>query len=114
MLGTWRSLSVDAAESKGAADYDGFRDRMLHGRQELVFDLPAEDGAVWVELGAGTGRNLDFLGDLERAPRVSSRELSCDERRSGVRAHSVPAGRARAVLSLHRFTLIDQFLAPSS
>lgn len=46
-----------------AADYDDFRDRMLHGRHELIDRLPARPGAVWVELGAGTGRNLDFLGD---------------------------------------------------
>jgi S-adenosylmethionine-diacylgycerolhomoserine-N-methlytransferase len=44
-------------------DYDDFRDRMLHGREELIFDLGADSGSVWVELGAGTGRNLEFLGD---------------------------------------------------
>src|SRR5215510_12498840 len=38
-----------------ANDYDDFRDRMLHGRQELVLDLRADPGSVWVELGAGTG-----------------------------------------------------------
>lgn len=48
-----------------AADYDAFRERLLPGRQEL-FDklaarLPAH--AHLVELGAGTGRNLAWLGE---------------------------------------------------
>ena len=40
---------------------------MLHGRQELLKAVPIPDAAVWVELGAGTGSNLELLGD-----RVSS------------------------------------------
>jgi S-adenosylmethionine-diacylgycerolhomoserine-N-methlytransferase len=53
------------------AYYDEFRDRVLYGRQELVDDLLVEPHAVWVELGAGTGRTLDFLGDnLDRLARV--------------------------------------------
>jgi len=46
-----------------AACYDYFRDRVLCGRQELIEDLPVEPKAVWVELGGGTGRTVDFLGD---------------------------------------------------
>jgi S-adenosylmethionine-diacylgycerolhomoserine-N-methlytransferase len=46
-----------------AADYDRFRERMLHGRRELVERLPARPGARIVELGGGTGRNLEFLGE---------------------------------------------------
>lgn len=45
-----------------AADYDRFRERLLHGRGELLSVLPLPEGGVLVELGAGTGRNLDFLG----------------------------------------------------
>jgi len=45
------------------SDYDDFRDRMLHGREELICGLLPAPGSVWVELGAGTGRNLDFIGD---------------------------------------------------
>jgi S-adenosylmethionine-diacylgycerolhomoserine-N-methlytransferase len=46
-----------------AERYDAFRERLLHGREELIrtLDLPLR-GRI-VELGAGTGRNLEFFGD---------------------------------------------------
>jgi S-adenosylmethionine-diacylgycerolhomoserine-N-methlytransferase len=51
--------------------YDYFRDRVLCGRQQLVDDLTVEPRSVWVELGAGTGRTVDFLGDaLTRLERL--------------------------------------------
>lgn len=47
----------------GQADaYDRFRQRLLHGRDELLARLPLPPGAVLAELGAGTGRNLEALG----------------------------------------------------
>jgi S-adenosylmethionine-diacylgycerolhomoserine-N-methlytransferase len=46
-----------------ASRYDYFRERLLHGRRELIADLAPTPGARVVELGAGTGRNLDFFGD---------------------------------------------------
>ena len=45
-----------------ADDYDRFRARLLHGRQELIDRLPVEDGAVWVDFGGGTASNLELLG----------------------------------------------------
>jgi S-adenosylmethionine-diacylgycerolhomoserine-N-methlytransferase len=50
-----------------ADHYDGFRERLLHGRRELIERLPVADGARVVELGGGTGRNLEFFG-----PRLST------------------------------------------
>lgn len=44
-----------------AASYDRFRERLLHGRDELLARLPLSAGAMLVELGAGTGRNLEPL-----------------------------------------------------
>lgn len=48
-----------------AQDYDRFRERLLRGREQLVArllaQLPAQ--ARVVELGGGTGRNLDFFGN---------------------------------------------------
>jgi S-adenosylmethionine-diacylgycerolhomoserine-N-methlytransferase len=46
-----------------ASHYDAFRERLLHGREELMGLLAPGPGATVVELGAGTGRNLAFLGE---------------------------------------------------
>ncbi len=45
-----------------ALHYDAFRERLLHGRQDLVSRLALPPGSNVVELGGGTGRNLDFFG----------------------------------------------------
>jgi S-adenosylmethionine-diacylgycerolhomoserine-N-methlytransferase len=50
--------------------YDRFRERLLHGRKELIDALPVGPGAHVVELGGGTGRNLEFFG--ERLPTFAS------------------------------------------
>ena len=42
--------------------YDAFRERLLHGRRELIERLDPPPGARVVELGGGTGRNLLFFG----------------------------------------------------
>ena len=42
--------------------YDSFRERLLHGRRELVELLDPAAGDHVVELGGGTGRNLLFFG----------------------------------------------------
>jgi S-adenosylmethionine-diacylgycerolhomoserine-N-methlytransferase len=57
---------LDSFYSAQAADYDRFRERLLHGRQELYNRLPTPGGGVWVELGGGTGSNLAFLGERLR------------------------------------------------
>lgn len=46
-----------------ADHYDSFREKLLHGRQELIDAIPLEDGDHLVEIGGGTGRNLEFFGD---------------------------------------------------
>ena len=45
-----------------AEAYDRFRERLLHGRGELIAALPLPPGGTLVELGGGTGRNLEFAG----------------------------------------------------
>jgi len=45
-----------------ASHYDAFRERLLHGREELIQRLAPPAGATVVELGGGTGRNLEFFG----------------------------------------------------
>lgn len=46
-----------------AERYDDFRERLLHGRRELIAMLDVGRGAHLVELGGGTGRNLAFFGE---------------------------------------------------
>ena len=49
---------------RGQADaYDGFRERFLHGRDDLLRLLDPPPGSRLVDLGGGTGRNLERLGD---------------------------------------------------
>ncbi len=58
---------LEAFYAPQAGRYDAFRERLLHGRGELIADLIAAravpPGAHLVELGAGTGRNLLFFGE---------------------------------------------------
>lgn len=59
-----------------AEHYDAFRERLLHGRERMVSLLPIEPGARVVELGGGTGRNLDFMGErLKTCERVEVVDL---------------------------------------
>jgi S-adenosylmethionine-diacylgycerolhomoserine-N-methlytransferase len=49
----------------GQADaYDDFRKRLLHGREQLFRQIELPSGGVWVDLGGGTGANLEFIHDL--------------------------------------------------
>ena len=45
-----------------ASRYDDFRARLLHGRAELVDRLITPDDGTVVELGGGTGSNIDRFG----------------------------------------------------
>ena len=54
---------MEAFYSGQAANYDRFRDRLLHGRKELIAQLALPEKARIVELGCGTGRNLEFFGE---------------------------------------------------
>lgn len=44
-----------------AEHYDRFRERLLPGRGELIASLDLAHGARVLELGGGTGRNLEFF-----------------------------------------------------
>lgn len=52
--------------AKQAADYDRFRQRLLPGRAELIASLTLPAGSRVVELGAGTGANLQFFSEVQR------------------------------------------------
>jgi S-adenosylmethionine-diacylgycerolhomoserine-N-methlytransferase len=64
---------LEAFYGPQAEHYDAFRERLLHGRSELMERLAPRPGDHVVELGAGTGRNLGFLA--ERLPGLGSVEL---------------------------------------
>jgi S-adenosylmethionine-diacylgycerolhomoserine-N-methlytransferase len=43
--------------------YDDFRKRLLKGRQELFAAMPKPADGVWVDMGGGTGSNIENLAD---------------------------------------------------
>src|SRR5688500_3516452 len=45
-----------------AEAYDDFRKRLLKGRQELWNAIRIPDGGTWVDMGGGTGANLEYFG----------------------------------------------------
>jgi len=59
-----------------AEAYDDFRDRLLQGRRELFEAIEVPDGGVWVDLGGGTGANLERLGPrIDRLGKVTLADL---------------------------------------
>src|SRR5262245_35012268 len=60
-----------------AGAYDDFRKRLLQGRQELYNAIEVPEGGSWVELGGGTGSNLEYLGDrIQRLKKAYVVDLS--------------------------------------
>lgn len=60
-----------------ARHYDIFRKRLLHGRESLFGRIPAPDGGVWVDIGGGSGANLEAIGEsIARLSRVYIVDLS--------------------------------------
>ncbi len=60
-----------------AEDYDRFRERLLRGREELIRSMSMPEDGVWVDLGGGTGANLQWLGDrIHKLRRVYIVDLS--------------------------------------
>lgn len=54
---------LESFYGKQADAYDSFRARLLKGRTELCQALTMPADGVWVDFGAGTGANADFLGE---------------------------------------------------
>ncbi|MDZ7615564.1 MAG: class I SAM-dependent methyltransferase [Patescibacteria group bacterium] len=69
-----RLESFYAGQAEG---YDAFRKRLLQGREELWQKLDAPEGGVWVDLGGGTGSNLELMGPkIDRLAKVYLVDLS--------------------------------------
>jgi len=63
-----RMESFYSGQAKG---YDDFRKRLLKGREELYQSIPIPENGVWVDMGGGTGSNLEFLQDgLQRLKKI--------------------------------------------
>ena len=117
---------------QGQADgYDRSRSRLLHGRRELIGSLDPPGGGVWVDMGAGTGQNAEFLsGGIDQLSSVylvdlSSSLLAVAQRRSNanrwanvhvvrsdVTQFSLPAESVDLVTFSYSLTMIpDWFVA---
>ena len=59
-----------------AGDYDAFRRRLLHGREEMTAALEIPEAGQMLDVGGGTGYNAELLGDrLARLQRLSIVDL---------------------------------------
>jgi S-adenosylmethionine-diacylgycerolhomoserine-N-methlytransferase len=47
-----------------AVQYDSYRHRMLFGRQPMIKAMKKPKGGVWVDMGGGTGSNMEFFKDI--------------------------------------------------
>ena len=60
--GTTHQERLESFYSGQADDYDAFRERLLHGRNELIDRLVFPVAGTWMDIGAGTGRNVLHAG----------------------------------------------------
>ncbi len=73
--GSTHAERLDGFYRSQAEGYDDFRRRLLHGREPMMRALPVADGATLLDMGGGTGSNLEYL-DLGRMGRVTIVDLS--------------------------------------
>lgn len=61
--GSTHAERLESFYSGQAEGYDSFRAHLLHGRQQMISAVDFPEGGVWVDFGAGTGENIELLGD---------------------------------------------------
>jgi S-adenosylmethionine-diacylgycerolhomoserine-N-methlytransferase len=62
--GTTHKERLDSFYGAQADGYDAFRRRLLKGREQLMDAVGSRaQGGIWVDMGGGTGANLDMAGD---------------------------------------------------
>jgi S-adenosylmethionine-diacylgycerolhomoserine-N-methlytransferase len=66
-------VRLEAFYHDQAEGYDDFRRRLLHGREEMMRGLELAPGARLLDMGGGTGSNLEYLDD--RWDRLASVEV---------------------------------------
>ncbi len=59
--GATHAERMESFYGQQAGDYDSFRERLLPGRRELIELLRLRPEQSWVDLGGGTGSNLDLI-----------------------------------------------------
>ena len=64
---------LEAFYSRQADAYDDFRRRLLHGREEMMRTLDIPQGSSLLDIGRGTGSNLEYL--VDRWDRIGSATL---------------------------------------
>jgi S-adenosylmethionine-diacylgycerolhomoserine-N-methlytransferase len=69
--GTTHAERLEEYYRSQARSYDAFRPKLLHGRPALLQALPIPAGALLLDLGGGTGSNIEALGER----RVACREV---------------------------------------
>ncbi|MEM9587544.1 MAG: class I SAM-dependent methyltransferase [Planctomycetota bacterium] len=110
-----------------AEHYDSFRSRLLHGRPGLFGSIDFPRDGVWVDMGCGTGENVDFAGDragklaqvhlVDLSPSlldVAQRRVANDPR--NMKTHladatefSLPAGSVDVVTFSYSLTMIPDW-----
>lgn len=60
--GTDHKARLESFYENQKDNYDVFRHRFLHGRWPMACAMPSPKDAVWVDIGGGTGSNLEFFG----------------------------------------------------
>jgi S-adenosylmethionine-diacylgycerolhomoserine-N-methlytransferase len=110
-----------------ASRYDDFRARLLHGRSELIDRLTTAQDGVVVELGGGTGSNIERFGRrMQRLKRYTLVDLCpalLEQARSRARVHRnvelvegdvtrfQPSEPADCVFFSYSLTMIDDWQA---
>ncbi|QDV11596.1 Demethylmenaquinone methyltransferase [Rosistilla oblonga] len=64
---------LESFYGKQADNYDLFRKRLLHGREQLWQSIPIPQGGRWVDFGGGTGANVESIAD--RLPQLERLEI---------------------------------------
>lgn len=89
--------SLAAFYAPQADSYDRFRERLLHGREQLIGKLPLVEGAHIVDLGGGTGRNIEYFGN--RVSRIRNYDVVdlCEPMLERARKRSARYPQLRAI-----------------
>lgn len=75
--GKTHSERLEGFYSQQASGYDEYRKRLLQGWQQMWETLPIQQGDTLLDMGGGTGANLEFLGGrISQLSRIQLVDLS--------------------------------------